>query len=144
MGSSRPNLARRFARTSAGTLGLVASSSKGSPGASARIVKSRRLMPKRTGIRMRRRRSKYFDIAVRLAASRSLLGLLEPVLEVPEVGVPATLLDVQAVADRRHPRAEDDGDDDHLLDDHLVHLDEQGRPLDRVQLRLGRLVELVV
>src|SRR3990167_2419187 len=58
-GSSRPNLARRFMRTSAGTFGLVASSSKGSPGASARMVNSTRLIPRRTGIEIRSLRTRY-------------------------------------------------------------------------------------
>ena len=55
-GSSKPRLARRAIRTSGGTLGLVASSSKGSPGASASTVNSTTLMPSRLGIAMSRRR----------------------------------------------------------------------------------------
>src|SRR5439155_3981496 len=62
MGSSRPNWVRRFARTSGGTLGLVASSSNGSPGAKARIVKRTKLMPSRVGTEMRSRRRRYLDI----------------------------------------------------------------------------------
>src|SRR2546426_8189720 len=51
-------------RTSAGTFGFVASSSKGSPGASARIVNRTALIPTRTGIEISVRRSRYFDIRV--------------------------------------------------------------------------------
>ena len=46
---------RRAARTSGGTAGLVASSSNGSPGASASTVNSTTLMPSRLGMAMRRR-----------------------------------------------------------------------------------------
>ena len=49
-------------RTSGGTLGLVASSSNGSPGAIARIANSTTLIPARTGIRIRMRRKKYLDM----------------------------------------------------------------------------------
>src|SRR5439155_11651584 len=57
-----PNFAGRFRRTSAGTLGFVASSSKGSPGASARIVNRTALIPRRTGIEISVRRSRYLDM----------------------------------------------------------------------------------
>src|SRR5678815_895279 len=130
MGSSRPNLARRFMRTSAGTLGLVASSSNGSPGAMARMVKRTRLMPARTGIRIRRRRRKYCHMPSAPPPPAVFLRLLVPVLQIPEVGVPAALLHAQGVADRGHARTEHDGDDHDILDDHLVHLDEHGRALD--------------
>src|SRR5215475_12394392 len=108
MGSSRPNWARRLARTSGGTFGLVASSSKGSPGASARTVKRTRLIPARTGIRMIRRRMKYLDIGGERAGmsprpSTALLPLSVPVLERPEVGVPPAALDLEAAAHGRHP-----------------------------------------
>src|SRR5215467_689779 len=63
-GSSSPNFARRFIRTSGGTFGLVASSSNGSPGASARIANSTTLIPARTGIRIRIRRTRYLDIRI--------------------------------------------------------------------------------
>src|SRR6267143_1869418 len=104
MGSSRPNFARRFMRTSAGTLGFVASSSKGSPGASARIVNKTALIPARTGIEINVRRSRYLDMrlasglagpgARRTAETPGLppgLRLLGPVGQRPEVGVPAAL-----------------------------------------------------
>ena len=50
---------RRFARTSGGTFGFVASSSNGSPGASASTVNSTMLIPRRLGIAMSRRRVRY-------------------------------------------------------------------------------------
>src|SRR5258706_9407098 len=133
MGSSRPNFARRFMRTSAGTLGLVASSSKGSPGASARTVNSTRLIPASTGIKISTRRSRYLDIySVPRTAGETLigprppvgLGLSVPVGKLPEVGVPAALRRLQLVADRGHPRPPDHRDGDHVLDDEVVHLDE--------------------
>src|SRR5580765_1869272 len=122
MGSSRPNLARRFMRTSAGTLGLVASSSNGSPGASARIVNSTALIPISTGIEISVRRSRYFDIVVERRPGRARracpadgpeLGLLRPVGERPEVAVPAALHHVaHPVRDGGDARAEHHGDDD--------------------------------
>ena len=49
-------------RTSGGTFGLVASSSKGSPGARARMVKSTRLIPASTGMEISTRRTRYLAI----------------------------------------------------------------------------------
>src|SRR2546425_3141705 len=88
-------------RTSAGTLGFVASSSKGSPGASARIVNRTALIPTRTGIETSVRRSRYLDM---MLASRRVGAeaegprppppgppLLRPVREGPEGGGPPPL-----------------------------------------------------
>src|SRR5678816_3676274 len=118
MGSSRPNCARRFIRTSGGTLGFVASSSKGSPGASARIVNSTRLIPASTGIRIRTRRTKYLDIAAAEGGPgprgpgppAPALGLAVPVLQRPEVGVPAALLHPHGVGHCGHAGTEHHGD----------------------------------
>src|SRR5262252_6655080 len=150
MGSSRPNCARRFARTSGGTLGLVASSSNGSPGARARMVKRTRLMPNSAGIRMRRRRSRYLDIAQRgkgigrrARSPLTVLGLAVPVLEVPEIRIPATLLQLELVRDRPHARPPYHGDDDSVLDHQVIHLDVHGCALGGIQLALRGLVELV-
>src|SRR5438093_4475865 len=66
MGSSSPNFVRNAAPTSAGTLGLVASSPNGSPGASASTVNSTMLMPSRLGIAISKRLSRYW-----LTCSRS-------------------------------------------------------------------------
>src|SRR6185295_6706508 len=151
MGSSRPNWARRLARTSGGTLGLVASSSNGSPGASARTVNSTRLIPASTGIKISTRRSRYLDIyrepwtagePRRGPRPPVGLGLSVPVGKLPEVGVPAALRRPQLVADRGHPRPPDHRDGDHVLDDEVVHLDEHRGALDRVELALRGLVEL--
>src|SRR5712691_4031130 len=145
MGSSRPNLARRFCRTSAGTLALVASSSNGSPGARARIVNSTRLIPTRTGIEISTRRIRYFDIPETEAWTPSRpppapLRLLPPVGQIPEVRVPPALPGIaQANRDGGHARPPDDGDDHDVLDDEVVHLDEEGRALDRIHLGLGGL-----
>src|SRR4029453_16479705 len=152
MGSSRPNWARRFMRTSGGTFGLVASSSKGSPGAIARMVKSTRLIPASTGMMIRRRRTRYLVIEAAgggpgpagpgPAAPR--LSLAVPVLHAPEGGVPAALLRAQRVGDGGHAGTEHHRDDHDVLDDQFVHPDEERCPLDRIELGLGRLVELVV
>src|SRR5262245_48386839 len=141
-------------RTSAGTLGFVASSSNGSPGANARIVNRTALIPISTGIEISVRRSRYFDIVVEWAAERarrappgprSRLSLLRPVGERPEVAVPAALHHVaHPVRDRGDARPEHHGDDDDVLDDQIVHLDEESRSLDRVHLGLGGLPRPVV
>src|SRR6266545_338173 len=152
MGSSRPNWWRRFARTSGGTLGFVASSSKGSPGASARMVNSTRLIPARTGRAITRRRTRYLDMRgcrrgpdpEQPGPRPVLLPLAVPVLERPEVGVPAAALRPQPVADGRDPRALDHRDHDHVLDHQVVHLYEERRPLDGIHLRFPRAVELVI
>src|SRR5262245_47543046 len=140
-GSSRPYCARKFMRTSAGTLGLVASSSKGSPGARARMVNRTTLIPIRTGTVSRRRRKKYLDMSLGRrpgpGPGQSLtLPLAVPVGEVPEVGVPAR--DVGALELAGHGgdhAAPQHGNDHHVLDDHVVHPDEEGSALDRIQLR---------
>ena len=73
------------------------------------------------------------------------LPLAVPVLEVPEVRVPAALLGaLEPAGDGRHRRAQHDRDDHHVLDDEVVHLDEEPRPLHRIQLALRRAEELVV
>src|SRR3990172_5279151 len=157
----RENLAGRFMRPSAGTFGLVASSSKGSPGASARIVKSTRLIPNRTGIEIRSLRTRYLDMPAVARGGDGAPGrrelrrvrepcphlcalrLFGPVGESPEVGDPPALSDVpHLVGDRRHPRPEHHRDDHDILDHEVVHLDEERGPLDGVELRLLRLVEL--
>src|SRR5215510_15809730 len=150
IGSSRPYCARRLTRTSAGTLGLVASSSKGSPGARARMVNRTRLIPIRTGTVSRRRRKKYLDMSLGRrpgpGPGQSLtLPLAVPVGEVPEVGVPAR--DVGALELAGHGgdhAAPQHGNDHHVLDDHVVHPDEEGSALDRIQLRLPGAPELVI
>src|SRR6266545_7091071 len=134
-------------RTSAGTLGFVASSSKGSPGAKARIVNRTALIPASTGIEISVRRSRYFDMLLsrrpgRLeracSAGGGALRLLRPVRESPEVAVPPALDHVaHPVRDRGDARAEHHGNDHDVLNDEVVHLDEEGGALDRVHLRLG-------
>src|SRR2546425_8772339 len=114
-------------RTSAGTLGFVASSSKGSPGASARIVNRTALIPTRTGIEISVRRSRYLDMMLasgRAGARGSSdpwplspgLRLFGPVGDGPEVGVPSALGHVaHPVGDRNDARAEDHWDDHDVL-----------------------------
>src|SRR5688572_16514408 len=150
MGSSRPNCARRLARTSGGTFGLVASSSKGSPGASARITNSTRLIPARTGIAIRRRRIRYFDMRgwragrgrPRPASGR--LPLVIPVLQRPEVRVPRRLLAPQPIAHGGDAWPPDDGHRDDVLDHQIVHPAEESGPLHRVPLARRRAEELVL
>src|SRR5215218_7952246 len=135
MGSSRPNLRRRFARTSGGTFGFVASSSNGSPGASASTVNSTTLIPRRLGIAMSRRRVRYrLKDGSRLAV---------PILQRREVVVPAADLDPQLVRHRGRLRAVHDRDHGAVRAREVVDADEQRRALDRVELRLGGAVGLV-
>src|SRR5215471_9082058 len=70
IGSSSPNLARNAAATSGGTLGFVASSPNGSPGASASTTNSTRLMPSRLGTAISRRLRRYRLIARDLPVSQ--------------------------------------------------------------------------
>src|SRR5512145_1285793 len=125
MGSSSPNWARRFMRTSGGTFGFVASSSNGSPGAIARMVKSTRLIPASTGTMIRRRRTMYLVIEAAGSGPGPRegpgppalpLSLAVPAVQGPEVGVPAALLHAQGVADRGHTGTDHDGDDHDVLD----------------------------
>src|SRR5260370_27259830 len=131
IGLCRPNCVRRLARPWGGTLGLVASSSNGSPGAIARMVKRTRLMPSREGIVIRRRRMKYLDIARRgrgggpgpwARSPGAFLGLAVPVVEVPENGVPAALLHPQSGGHRGHPPAAHNPNDHNRRDDKPVPL----------------------
>src|SRR6266478_969328 len=135
-------------RTSGGTFGFVASSSNGSPGASARMVKSTRLMPSRAGMRIRIRRKRYLDIDAARAGDRArgpglpvLLALAVPVLEVPEVRVPPALLHAHRVRDGGHARAEHHGNDHDVLDHQFVHLDEERRLLDHLLVLLAQGVD---
>src|SRR3989454_9671819 len=161
-GSSSPNCWRSAWATSRGTLGLVASSSNGSPGARARMVNSTRLMPASTGTVISSRRMKYLvidrtggpDMAPRPPTlgrapakpwRASGLAFAVPVLEVPEVRVPPALLGAfQVVRGRGHRRPQHDRDHHDVLDDEVVHLDEQRRPLDGIELGLGGAEQLVV
>src|SRR3989441_4865486 len=148
-------------RTSAGTLGFVASSSKGSPGASARIVNSTALIPASTGTEISVRRSRYLYMVCGTRGGREVgprtwvwdpappppqtLRLLRPIGEGPEVAVPPALDHVaHPVGDRRDARAEHHGNDHDVLDHEIVHFHEKRRTLDRVHLGLGRLPRPVV
>src|SRR5262249_59873361 len=97
---------------------------------------------------MIRRRMRYLDIGERAGMpprpSTALLPLAVPVLERPEVGIPAAALDLEATADGRHRRTLNDRDDDDVRDHEIVHPDEQCGPLDRIHLVLRRAEELVV
>src|SRR5437773_8802237 len=92
-------------------------------------------MPASTGTVISSRRMRYL---VRLA-------LAVPVLEIPEVRVPAALLGaLETVGDAGHRRPQHDRDDHDVLDHEVVHLDEQRAPLDGIQLALRRAEHLVV
>src|SRR5262249_60114719 len=99
------------------TLGLLASSPKGSPGASASTVNSTMLMPIRLGIAISRRLTRYRL----MRALHSCVAV--PVLQIPEVVVPAGSGRVQFVGHGLHLRPIDDRD--HRLVAHeVVHADE--------------------
>src|SRR3954451_13143576 len=137
MGSSRPNLRRRFARTSGGTFGFVASSSNGSPGASASTVNRTMLIPRRLGIAMSRRRVRY-----RLKSGRPS-RLPPPVLQGRGVVVPAADLEPHLARYRRGLRPVPDRGPGAIRAHELVDADEQCRALDRIELRLRRAIGLV-
>src|SRR5262247_2867291 len=150
-GSSRPNFARSCWAISGGTLGLAASSWKGSPGASATTEKSTTLMPSSAGTAISSRRTTYLDMAwrrgsrARARPPRGRSPLAVPERHAPEVGVPARDVGaLQPVGDGRHHHAPQHRDDDGVLDDEVVHLDEVRRPPGGIHLGLGGLPYLVV
>src|SRR5215831_5617279 len=68
-----------------------------------------------------------------------------PVCEPPQVRVPAgEIVALEAIGHSRGVVAPDHRDHHDVLREHVVHPDEQGRPLDRVHLALGGLPEPVV
>src|SRR5215471_15431088 len=118
-----PNFARSAKRTSGGTAGLLASSPKGSPGASANTVNSTTLMPRRLGTAIKRRRSRYRPISAPARPSRTarLLAsrLAIPVREEPQIVVPAAERRDDLAAEAADGRAIDDGNDEHVADHQL-------------------------
>src|SRR5712691_2812663 len=151
-GSSIPNFTRSAARTSGGTLALVASSPNGSPGASASRTNRTRLMPSRLGIAMSRRLRMYFPIdlapsPVQFFASQIRLPISRvpvPVRDLPQVVVPAAEMRGQIAAYGRDLRPAHQGLDIIVADDHVVQLDVHRRPLHRIKLLLGLMVDLVI
>src|SRR6185436_20949203 len=67
-----------------------------------------------------------------------------PVPEVPEVVVPAAERSLELAGDGGNARPIDDRDHRLVAACQVVHADEQGRALDRVELPLGRAERLVV
>src|SRR5512145_2222528 len=73
------------------------------------------------------------------------LCLLEPVGQPPEGGIPpGEVHAVQGVGRARDPVAPQDRDHHHVGDHDVVHLDEQGGTLHRIELAVRRLVGAVV
>src|SRR6266508_2787522 len=148
-GSLRPNCSRMRAWISGGTLALVAASPSGSPGARARMVKSTRLIPASTGTANSSRRSRYLDMrgwrrgrADARPLAESGLSLLVPEGQVPEVRVPPALHSIaQLVADGGDARPPGHRDHHDVLDQQVVHLDEQPRALYRIELGLSGIVD---
>src|SRR6516162_2941695 len=142
IGSSSPNFARNAAPTSAGTFGLVASSPKGSPGASANTVNSTMLIPSRLGIAISKRLSKYRPIARRSSGARLCLAV--PVAQIPQHVVPPAQPRSQLAGYPRNGHPVDDRDDPWISHHHVVHCNEQRRPFHRVELSFGGLIGLIV
>src|SRR5574341_2283962 len=98
----------------------------------------------------RRLRLPAFTAPTRTLSSCSSMGFLlsglpVPVGETPERGVPAGEIHAtQPHARGRHPVPPEDRDDHDVLDDEIVHLDEERRALHRVELGVRRLVGPVV
>src|SRR5476649_343774 len=114
-------------RTSGGTLGLVASSPNGSPGASASTVNSTALMPSKLGKAISSRRIRYWR-------DTGCSCVLVPVGDIPGVVVPATDLGGELSVHGHDARAGDDRDHHRVADDQVVQLDQQRGPLHRVEL----------
>src|SRR5215831_9647604 len=124
------------------TLGLVASSPNGSPGASASTVNSTMLMPMRLGTAISKRLSRYRPTARCSCVARSCLAV--PIFEVPECVVPTVQRRPELVRHRRHHWAMHDRDDHGISHYQVVHGDKQGRTLDRIELALGCAIRSVV
>src|SRR3954467_13633015 len=143
MGSSIPNFTRKAARTSGGTLELVASSPKGSPGASASSTNRIRLMPSRLGTAMIRRRRMYFPIVVlpspvQLFRTADLTsGLAVPVRDLPQIVVPAAERRRQVAGDGRGLRAAQQRLDVIVCHDEVIELDVHRGAFDGVELLVG-------
>src|ERR1700730_17329739 len=60
-----------------------------------------------------------------------------PVSQIPQIVVPATHPRRQLVGDCRHPGTVDDRDHHRVADHEVIHLDEQCRALNRVELGFG-------
>src|SRR5262245_65293504 len=109
------------------------------------------LMPSRLGMAIRRRLITYCPIATTsLAGLRAVdaapvprLRLAVPVRERPEVVVPAAERGAQLVGRSRNARPIDHGNDHVVAAGQIVHADERGRALDRIELGLGRAERLV-
>src|SRR5258708_32954006 len=138
MGSSIPNFTRSASRTSGGILLLVASSPKGSPGASASRTNRTRLMPSRLGRAMIRRRRMYFPIVVppspvqlffpsRLSHQFSCFPV--PVRDLVQVVVPASQIRDQIALQGLDLRPAAHGQYVIVSDDQVVEIDEHLRPL---------------
>src|SRR6185312_286074 len=127
----RPNLARSAAATSGGTFGLVASSLKGSPGASASTMNSTSEMPSRLGTAIRRRRSTYWLMGEQ---SRQRLSRRLPVPVEQVVGLigPAADHRAQRIGGRLHFQAVHGRDEDDILHHDVVGLDVKRGPLDHI------------
>src|SRR5690349_25075461 len=112
--------------------GLAANSLNGSPGASASTVKSTTLIPKMLGIISRMRRMTYCRLMRTAEPQLRPSRFLVPVLNVPGVVVPAAHVGVQLVGYGLDGMAGDHRDHDLVVDHHVVRLDEDRRPFDRI------------
>src|SRR5438445_9108623 len=148
-----------FSRTSGGIAGFSANCDSGSPGASARIAKTTKLMSSKVGMAMRSRRPMYLPTLGNYETSRRgscapparsrcrvRPVLLGPVGDVPHLRVPWVRLDaLECLADAGDGRlARDERDDHHVGDEEVIHLDDDVVALRRVVLGLQRREERVV
>src|SRR5664279_3081239 len=128
MGSSRPNLARSASRTSGGTLGLVASSENGSPGASASTMNRISEIPSRLGMAISRRRRMYWLMTEAVCPPPSRLPV--PFVQVVGFVGPAGQHWPQRVGGCLDLQAMHRGNEHGVLPHDVVGLDVERRALD--------------
>src|SRR5262249_7284810 len=129
------------APTSGGTLGLVASSPNGSPGARARIRNNTRLMPSRLGTAIRSRRKRYRAIPG-TTPSHSCFAV--PVPQIPQHVVPPAEPCSELARQAADNRSVNDRDHRRGADYQIIHCDEQRCALGRIELAFRGAERVVV
>src|SRR5215472_6838480 len=87
-------------------------------------------------------RARHLSADLRLSWVLSCLAV--PVFEVPEGAIPAAQCRPELLGQCRHLRAAHNRDDHPVFHDHIVHGNEESRPLDSIKFTFGRMKEVVV
>src|SRR5215471_8043788 len=130
--------------------GLSASSSKGSPVASAKMLNSTTLIPSTVGTAIRSLRSRYWYISLPLLPLAlpyppAQLCLSVPIRQIIKNRAPGAQRQApQCMAHRGYLLTPDHRDDYHVLDQEIVHPDEERGAPDRIQFGLRLFPEAIV